>query len=109
MTLPHPGHGHVVLGQPSPVLFYPISDMEVRCLGGWRPWVYGRSGHLGGRELDNQGGAGGVGPGVAVRGWGSKQGVQAARRRVRDLRLVTLAPLTLTTPTPPTPSTPSCS
>ena len=26
------GHGHVVLGDPSPVLFYPISSCEVRCL-----------------------------------------------------------------------------
>ena len=30
--LPRPGHGHVVLGDPSPVLFYPISSKEVRCL-----------------------------------------------------------------------------
>ena len=30
--LPRPGHGHVVLGDPSPVLFYPISSQEVRCL-----------------------------------------------------------------------------
>jgi squalene monooxygenase len=30
--LPRPGHGHVVLGDPSPVLFYPISSCEVRCL-----------------------------------------------------------------------------
>jgi squalene monooxygenase len=30
--LPRPGHGHVVLGDPSPVLFYPISSTEVRCL-----------------------------------------------------------------------------
>ncbi|KAL4422281.1 hypothetical protein ABPG75_008478 [Micractinium tetrahymenae] len=30
--LPHPGYGHVVLGKPSPVLFYPISPTEVRCL-----------------------------------------------------------------------------
>jgi len=31
-TLPAPSHGHVVLGVPSPVLFYPISSTEVRCL-----------------------------------------------------------------------------
>ena len=31
-TLPAPSHGHVVLGDPSPVLFYPISSSEVRCL-----------------------------------------------------------------------------
>lgn len=31
-TLPAPSHGHVVLGDPSPVLFYPISSREVRCL-----------------------------------------------------------------------------
>jgi len=31
-TLPAPSHGHVVLGDPSPVLFYPISSKEVRCL-----------------------------------------------------------------------------
>ena len=31
-TLPAPSHGHVVLGDPSPVLFYPISSTEVRCL-----------------------------------------------------------------------------
>lgn len=30
--LPHPGYGHVVLADPSPVLFYPISSTEVRCL-----------------------------------------------------------------------------
>ena len=30
--LPQPGHGHVILGDPSPVLFYPISSKEVRCL-----------------------------------------------------------------------------
>ena len=30
--LPRPGHGHVILGDPSPVLFYPISSKEVRCL-----------------------------------------------------------------------------
>jgi squalene monooxygenase len=31
-ALPHPGYGHVVLADPSPVLFYPISSTEVRCL-----------------------------------------------------------------------------
>ena len=30
--LPFANHGHVVLGDPSPVLFYPISSTEVRCL-----------------------------------------------------------------------------
>lgn len=30
--LPNGNHGHVVLGDPSPVLFYPISSTEVRCL-----------------------------------------------------------------------------
>ncbi|KAG6432989.1 hypothetical protein SASPL_104590 [Salvia splendens] len=30
--LPHANHGHVVLGDPSPILFYPISSTEVRCL-----------------------------------------------------------------------------
>lgn len=30
VTLPFPNHGHVVLCQPSPVLFYPISSKEVR-------------------------------------------------------------------------------
>ncbi|KAL9173735.1 hypothetical protein ABFS82_02G007900 [Erythranthe guttata] len=30
--LPHPNHGHVVLANPSPVLFYPVSSTEVRCL-----------------------------------------------------------------------------
>ena len=30
--LPHSFHGHVVLCNPSPVLFYPISSTEVRCL-----------------------------------------------------------------------------
>eukprot|EP00878_Enallax_costatus_P016143 GHUV01016932.1.p1 GENE.GHUV01016932.1~~GHUV01016932.1.p1 ORF type:complete len:460 (+),score=146.21 GHUV01016932.1:221-1600(+) len=32
VQLPHPKHGHVVLATPSPVLFYPISPTEVRCL-----------------------------------------------------------------------------
>ncbi|KAG1670295.1 hypothetical protein FOA52_003645 [Chlamydomonas sp. UWO 241] len=31
-TLPFPNHGHVVLAKPSPILFYPISSTEVRCL-----------------------------------------------------------------------------
>ena len=31
-TLPYPNHGHVVLADPSPILFYPISSTEVRCL-----------------------------------------------------------------------------
>jgi squalene monooxygenase len=31
-SLPAPSHGHVVLGAPAPVLFYPISSTEVRCL-----------------------------------------------------------------------------
>ncbi|GFR50196.1 hypothetical protein Agub_g12364 [Astrephomene gubernaculifera] len=30
--LPVPNHGHVVLAKPSPILFYPISPNEVRCL-----------------------------------------------------------------------------
>lgn len=30
--LPYANHGHVVLADPSPVLFYPISSTEVRCL-----------------------------------------------------------------------------
>ncbi|KAI3448206.1 hypothetical protein Pfo_004871 [Paulownia fortunei] len=30
--LPYANHGHVVLGDPSPVLFYPISSTEIRCL-----------------------------------------------------------------------------
>ncbi|CAI5484993.1 unnamed protein product [Closterium sp. Yama58-4] len=30
--LPHPNYGHVVLADPSPVLFYPVSSSEVRCL-----------------------------------------------------------------------------
>jgi squalene monooxygenase len=31
-SLPFPGHGHVVLTDRAPVLFYPISSSEVRCL-----------------------------------------------------------------------------
>ncbi|KAL8144060.1 hypothetical protein V2J09_017092 [Rumex salicifolius] len=31
-NLPYANHGHVILGDPSPVLFYPISSTEVRCL-----------------------------------------------------------------------------
>ena len=30
--LPFPNHGHVVLADPSPILFYPISSTETRCL-----------------------------------------------------------------------------
>eukprot|EP00250_Pteridium_aquilinum_P016501 c23133_g1_i2 orf=682-2274(-) len=30
--LPHQNHGHVILADPSPILFYPISSTEVRCL-----------------------------------------------------------------------------
>ncbi|XP_010248320.1 PREDICTED: squalene monooxygenase-like [Nelumbo nucifera] len=30
--LPHPNHGHVILADPSPILFYPISSTEIRCL-----------------------------------------------------------------------------
>lgn len=30
--LPYANHGHVILADPSPVLFYPISSNEVRCL-----------------------------------------------------------------------------
>ncbi|KAK1276712.1 hypothetical protein QJS04_geneDACA015985 [Acorus gramineus] len=30
--LPYPNHGHVILANPSPILFYPISSTEVRCL-----------------------------------------------------------------------------
>jgi len=30
--LPHPNHGHVILADTSPILFYPISSTEVRCL-----------------------------------------------------------------------------
>ncbi|XP_057783216.1 squalene epoxidase 3-like [Salvia miltiorrhiza] len=30
--LPQPNHGHVILANPSPVLFYPVSSTEVRCL-----------------------------------------------------------------------------
>lgn len=32
VDIPFPNHGHVVLADPSPVLFYPISSSEVRCL-----------------------------------------------------------------------------
>jgi squalene monooxygenase len=32
VDLPNPGHGHVVLGDPSPVLLYPIGPGEVRVL-----------------------------------------------------------------------------
>ena len=30
-ALPHANYGHVVLGTPSPILFYPISSCEVGC------------------------------------------------------------------------------
>lgn len=30
--LPFKNYGHVILGNPSPVLFYPISSTEIRCL-----------------------------------------------------------------------------
>ncbi|OMO92135.1 Aromatic-ring hydroxylase-like protein [Corchorus olitorius] len=30
--LPHANHGHVILADPSPILFYPISSNEIRCL-----------------------------------------------------------------------------
>ncbi|KAF7801519.1 squalene monooxygenase-like [Senna tora] len=30
--LPYANHGHVILGDPSPILFYPISSNEIRCL-----------------------------------------------------------------------------
>lgn len=30
--LPYKNHGHVILGDPSPILFYPISSPEIRCL-----------------------------------------------------------------------------
>ncbi|KAK9007422.1 hypothetical protein V6N11_074346 [Hibiscus sabdariffa] len=29
--LPYPSHGHVILADPSPIVFYPISRTEVRC------------------------------------------------------------------------------
>nr|WBR34620.1 squalene epoxidase [Bupleurum chinense] len=31
-NLPYANHGHVILGDPSPILCYPISSTEVRCL-----------------------------------------------------------------------------
>lgn len=31
-NLPYANHGHVILADPSPILFYPISSTEVRCL-----------------------------------------------------------------------------
>ncbi|XP_073124406.1 squalene epoxidase 3-like [Henckelia pumila] len=31
-NLPQPNHGHVILANPSPILFYPVSSTEVRCL-----------------------------------------------------------------------------
>lgn len=30
--LPFQNHGHVILADPSPILFYPISSSEIRCL-----------------------------------------------------------------------------
>ncbi|TXG66731.1 hypothetical protein EZV62_008006 [Acer yangbiense] len=30
--LPYKNHGHVILADPSPILFYPISSTEIRCL-----------------------------------------------------------------------------
>lgn len=30
--LPYANHGHVILADPSPILLYPISSTEVRCL-----------------------------------------------------------------------------
>ncbi|KAJ8439735.1 hypothetical protein Cgig2_009559 [Carnegiea gigantea] len=30
--LPFPNHGHVIFADPSPILFYPISSSEIRCL-----------------------------------------------------------------------------
>lgn len=30
--LPYPNHGHVILADPSPILLYPISSFETRCL-----------------------------------------------------------------------------
>lgn len=32
VQLPYPEHGHVVLAEPAPMLFYPISTNQVRCL-----------------------------------------------------------------------------
>ncbi|KAI3803784.1 hypothetical protein L1987_31946 [Smallanthus sonchifolius] len=32
IDLPYANHGHVILADPSPILFYPISNTEVRCL-----------------------------------------------------------------------------
>jgi squalene monooxygenase len=31
-NLPYANHGHVILGDPSPILFYPINSTEIRCL-----------------------------------------------------------------------------
>lgn len=31
-NLPYANHGHVILSDPSPILFYPISSSEIRCL-----------------------------------------------------------------------------
>lgn len=32
VDLPHIDHGHVILADPSPILFYKISSTEIRCL-----------------------------------------------------------------------------
>lgn len=32
INLPHINHGHVILADPSPILFYKISSTEIRCL-----------------------------------------------------------------------------
>ena len=39
-VLPYSNYGHVVLAQPSPILFYPISSTEVReaAQGAGKPW-----------------------------------------------------------------------
>ncbi|KAF2320956.1 hypothetical protein GH714_032210 [Hevea brasiliensis] len=29
--LPYSNHGHVILGDPSPILFYPVSSNEIHC------------------------------------------------------------------------------
>ncbi|KAJ3128531.1 Squalene epoxidase [Nowakowskiella sp. JEL0407] len=31
-NLPHPGHGHVILAEPSPILLYQVSSTQTRCL-----------------------------------------------------------------------------
>ncbi len=42
-SLPYDNYGHVVLARPSPILFYPISSSEVRCLVDY-PGVFNRVG-----------------------------------------------------------------